>query len=323
MTEANPQQKEYLWSSGSMLVDYKNVNGVKLQAALFLPANYEKGKSYPTIVLIYQKLSQVLNRYFNPSTGRDLWQDGFNKSVYTSGGYAVLMPDVVFRVNDPGISSLECVVPAVEATIATGVVDRNNVGLHGHSWGGYQTSFLVTQTDIFKAAVPGAPLTNMVSMYSQMYWRRGVPNQPLFESGQGRFSSGYWDILDAYIRNSAVYHAKNVKTPILLMHNDKDGAAEWNQGIEYFNTLRRLRKPVIMLQYIGEGHGLQKLANKIDYTIRMREFYDHYLMGKPAPKWLKEGIPHLKMKEHIKEQSKKAKKAKSPREKQRKGCPPD
>jgi len=304
ITEINPQQKEYLWSSGSMLIDYENVSGEKLQGALFLPANYEKGKSYPTVVLIYRKFSQRLNNYFAPSA------NGFNKSVYTSAGYAVLMPDSVYRLGEPGMSALECVVPAVKAAIATGVVDKDNVAIHGGSFGGYESCFLITQTDIFKCAMVRAPFTNMVSMYSEIYWRTGNVNSAIFESRSGLAKGGYWDHLDDFIRNSPVYHAKNVKTPLLMMMNDKDGAVEWNQGIEYFNTLKRLRKPVVMLNYKGEGHGLQEPPNQIDYTLRMREFFDHHLKGKPAPKWLRKGISHLKTKEHIKEQSKKAKKAK-------------
>jgi dipeptidyl aminopeptidase/acylaminoacyl peptidase len=197
------------------------------------------------------------------------------------------------------MSAVWCVVPAVEAAIKTGVVDKNNVAIHGHSWGGYQTAFLITQTDVFKAAIAGAPLTDMVSMYSLIYWNTGSANQPIFESSQGRFTGGYWQVPDAYVRNSPVRFAQNVKTPLMILHNDKDGAVDWTQGIEYFNTLRRLGKPVVMLQYKGENHGLAKTENRKDYSVRMREFFDYHLKGKPAPQWLLEGVPHLKMKEHL------------------------
>jgi len=299
ITDANPQQKDFLWSSGSRLIDFESAKGDRLQAALFLPANYEEGKSYPTIVYIYEKVSQGLNRYYSPTAS------GFNKSVYTSRGYAVLMPDIVYKINDPGMSSVWCVVPAVEAAIATGIVDRDHVGIHGHSWGGYQSSFLVTQTEIFSACVTGAPLTNMISMYSSIYWNSGSANQPIFESSQGRFYGGYWDNLEAYARNSPVYFAQNVKTPMIILHNDKDGAVDWNQGIEYFNTLRRLGKPVIMLQYVGENHGVRKPPNQKDYTIRMREFFDHNLLGKPAPEWITEGVAHLELEDHIEDVTRK------------------
>jgi dipeptidyl aminopeptidase/acylaminoacyl peptidase len=301
LTHANPQQDKFAWSKGAVLVNYTSAKGQKLQGALFLPANYEENKRYPTIVYIYEKLSQDLNRYDVPGVRR------FSRSVYTSNGYAVFMPDIKYQINDPGRSAVWCVLPALEAAIATGVVDRERVGLHGHSWGGYQTSFLITQTDAFKAAIAGAPLTNLISMYSSIYWNTGSANQPIFESSQGRFTQGYWEDVEAYARNSPVYFARNVKTPLLLLHNDKDGAVDWNQGIEYFNTLRRLRKPVVMLQYKGENHGLAKAANQKDYAVRMREFFDHYLREQPAPAWLKEGVPHLKHEEHIKERVKEMK----------------
>jgi dipeptidyl aminopeptidase/acylaminoacyl peptidase len=298
LTDANPQQKDILWTSGVRLVDYTSTRGEKLQAALFLPANYDAAKKYPMMVEFYEKMSQNANNYPQPG------YNGFSVSYYTSNGYAVLEPDIVYKVNDPGMSAVACMVPAVKAAIATGVVDGARVGIHGHSWGGYQTAFLVTQTDIFKAAVAGAPLTDMISMYSLLYRNTGGVNGAIFESSQGRFFGGYWDNLEAYQRNSPVYHAKNVHTPLMILHNDKDGAVDQTQGIEYFNTLRRLGKPVIMLEYKGENHGLRKPENMKDYTVRMKEWFDHYLMDKPAPKWMTDGIPLLKMKDHLDERTK-------------------
>jgi dipeptidyl aminopeptidase/acylaminoacyl peptidase len=294
VTDANPQQKDYAWTAGARLVEYKGLGGKRLQGALFLPANYESGKKYPTVVYIYEKLSQGLHQYTAPGTG------ALNTSIYTSNGYAVLMPDIVYRLNDPGKSAVECILPALDAAIATGVVDADKVGLHGHSWGGYQTAFTITQTNRFKAAIAGAALTDLVSMYSLVYSNVGMANQPIFESSQGRFTGGYWDLQDAYIRNSPVYFAKNVQTPLLLLHNDKDGAVDFTQGVEYYNTLRRLQKPVVMLQYRGENHGLTRPENRKDYAVRMREFLDHHLMGKPAPDWWKDGVPHIKMDDHLK-----------------------
>ena len=298
LTDQRPQVAGYAWTAGSMLINYTSDKGDKLQAALFLPAGYEKGKSYPTIVNIYEKMSQGANQFANPGA------NGFHRSVYTSNGYAVLLPDITYKVNDPGMSAVWCVVPALKAAIATGIVDAKRVGLTGHSWGGYQTSFLVTQTDMFAAAVAGAPLTNMISMYSLIYKNTGGGNGAIFESSQGRFRGGYWDNWDAYYRNSPVFFAKNVKTPLMILHNDRDGAVDFTQGVEYYNTLRRLQKPVIMLEYVGENHGLRKPSNQRDYTVRMLEFFDHHLKGAPAPDWMKKGVPRLKMEEHLKERAK-------------------
>ena len=224
---------------------------------------------------------------------------GFNKAMYLSNGYAVLEPDIKYKLNDPGMSAVACVVPAVKAAIATGVVDEKNVAIHGHSWGGYQTSFLITQTNIFKAAAAGAPLTNMISMYSLIYWNSGGTNQAIFEASQGRLTPGYWDNWDAFARNSPVYHIKKVQTPLLLLHNDKDGAVDFTQGIEYYNGLRRLNKPVVMITYKGENHGIAKMPNRKDYAVRMMEYFDYMLKGKPAPEWWSKGVNRLDMEKHL------------------------
>ncbi len=305
VTDANPQQKDFLWSKGVKIVDYTSDKGDKLQGALYLPANYVPGKTYPTIVYIYEKLSQAANNYSIPSF------NGFNTSVYTSNGYAVLTPDIVYKVNDPGMSAVWCILPALKAAVATGVVDAKRVGLHGHSWGGYQTAFMVTQTNAFRAAIAGAPLTDMIAMYNAIYWNTGTANQPIFESSQGRFFGGPWDNLEAYQRNSPVYHAKNVTTPLIILHNDKDGAVDWTQGIEYYNTLRRQGKQVVMLQYKGENHGLRKPENMKDYTVRMKEFFDFELMDRQPPKWWTDGVPLLKMKDEIDERLKQVSKTAS------------
>ena len=295
VTTNTPDQAKYAWSSGVKLIDYVSANGDSLQAAIYLPANYVPGKAYPTITYIYERLTDDLNTYTMPTFPGG----GFNKAMYTSNGYAVLMPDIKYKLNDPGMSAVACVVPAVKAAIATGIVDEKNVAIHGHSWGGYQTSFLITQTNIFKAAAAGAPLTNMISMYSLIYWNSGGTNQAIFEASQGRLTPGYWDNWDAFARNSPVYHIKKVQTPLLLLHNDKDGAVDFTQGIEYYNGLRRLNKPVVMITYRGENHGIAKLPNRKDYAVRMMEYFDYMLKGKPAPEWWSKGVNRLDMEKHL------------------------
>ncbi|WP_395009652.1 prolyl oligopeptidase family serine peptidase [Undibacterium sp.] len=299
LTDLLTQEKNYTMGGGSVLVEYVGTDGKKLQGALFLPANYQAGKAYPTVVYIYEKLSQGLNSYTPPMVGGG----GFNRSYYTSHGYAVFTPDITYRLNDPGVSAKESVLPALQAAIATGVVDAKRVGLQGHSWGGYQTAFLITQTDVFKAASAGAALTNMISMYSLVYKNSGSTNQAIFESSQGRFLGTYNDHWEAYVRNSPVFFARNVKTPLLMLQNDVDGAVDYTQGVEYFNTLRRAGKDVIMLEYPGENHGLIKKPNQKDYMQRMKEFFDFHLKDKAAPEWLNKGVAWLKMDEHLKERA--------------------
>jgi len=294
ITDANPQMKDMAWSAGTRLIDYVSDKGDKLQGAMYLPANFDPGKKYPMLVTIYEKRSQNKNGFVSPNDTR-----APDPTLFTNRGYVVFDPDIVYKINDPGMSAVWAVIPAVKAAIATGFVDDRNVGLWGHSWGGYQTAFLVTQTDMFKSAIAGAPLTDMVSMYSSVYWNTGGSNQAIFESSQGRFKGNFIDNYDAYIRNSPAFHAQKQKTPLIILHNDKDGAVDFNQGITHFNTLRQLGKDVILLEYVGENHGLARPVNQRDYAGRMVEWFDHYLKGMPASDWIKNGIPRLKMDEHL------------------------
>lgn len=303
LTDADPQQKDYAWSSGERLIDYVSDKGDSLQGALYLPADYQPGKKYPMVVYIYEKLSQNLHTYAVPNETR-----AFNPSVYTSRGYAVLQPDIVYRVNDPGMSAVWCVVPAVKAAIATGMIDPEHIGLHGHSWGGYQSAFLATQTGkLFRSIIAGAALTDMISMYNSVYWNSGSADMAIFESSQGRFKGSYLDNFDAYVRNSPAFHVKDVQTSIMLLHNEHDGAVDFNQGITFYNSLREQEKDVILLQYVGENHGLAMPKNQKDYTIRMREYFDHFLKDAPAPKWMTDGVPRLEMEAHLKSRQKKDK----------------
>ena len=297
LTDLTPQMKDVAWSPGGRLIEYTCENGGgKRQAALYLPAGYQQGKKYPMLTYIYEKLTQGFYAFNAPNATRYA-----NPSVYTSRGYAFLMPDIVYHVNDPGRSAVWCVVPAVKAAIATGIVDPARVGLQGHSWGGYQTSFITTQTRIFKTAIAGAPLTDMVSMFGSVYWNSGGSDASIFISSQGRFTGGPNEVPEAYIRNSPQQFAQNLSMPFMILHNDRDGAVDFNQGITYYNHLRQLGKEVMLLEYVGENHGLSRAANQKDYALRMTEWFDTFLRDQPAPEWLKEGVPRIKMEEHLKE----------------------
>jgi dipeptidyl aminopeptidase/acylaminoacyl peptidase len=297
LTNANPQQSEVAWSPGAVLIDYTCDNGLgRRQAALYLPAGYEKGKRYPALTYIYEKLSQGFHVYPQPNATRYA-----NPAVYTSRGYAYLQPDIAYKVNEPGRSAVWCVLPAVKAAIAAGYLDPDRIGLQGHSWGGYQTAFITTQTKIFKTGAAGAPLTDMTSMFGSVYWNTGSTDASIFIASQGRFTGSPNDIPEAYDRNSPQVFANNLSIPLMLLHNDRDGAVDFNQGITYYNHLRHLEKEVVLLEYVGENHGLARSANQKDYALRMTEWFDTFLRDQPAPDWLKDGIPRLKMEQHLKD----------------------
>jgi dipeptidyl aminopeptidase/acylaminoacyl peptidase len=299
ITNVNPHLRPETWTSGTMLVDYKGPSGERLQASLFLPPNYQKGKRYPAIVEIYETTSHSRNAFTTPNP-----DDGaVDPASYAQRGYVIISPDIHYLKDRPGTSALHCVLAAARAAVAAGVVDSTRVGLTGHSWGGYESAFISSQTSFFRAILPGASLTDLISLYGGIYWSIGTAEMDVFESDQTRMTKPPWRDLESYVRESALFHVDRVTTPILLLHNDKDDAVDWHQGIEYYNALRRAGKPVVMLQYVGEGHGVSIPANYKDYAVRMREFFDHYLMGSPAPRWWTEGVPLRKMDDHLRERA--------------------
>jgi len=287
ITEANPQQAEYLWGS-RVLVDYTDDRGHDLQATLTLPAGYEPGHRYPMIIYFYEKMSQRHHEYSQP-----VYDDRPHMSTYASNGYLVLMPDIVYDMGYPGTSALDDVVSAAEAAIEQGYAEPDRICLQGHSWGGYETSFILTQTDMFACVVTGAPLTNLVSMYDILYKQSGSPNASLIEWGQGRMDTTPFEDLERYVAESPVHHVNSITTPFLILQGTADGAVDWNQGLEYYIAARRTGKEVIFLSYPGEPHHLAREENQKDFQIRMKQFFDHYLKGAPAPTWMTDGVPFL------------------------------
>jgi dipeptidyl aminopeptidase/acylaminoacyl peptidase len=296
VANTNAQQQNYYWGK-SKLIAFTNKLGKKMQGALYYPANYQPGKQYPMIVYMYEILSNNVHNYVAPSIRR-----AYNTTNYTTNGYFVFQPDIVYETNDPGMSAVNCIVPGVKEVLKTGMIDANKVGIMGHSWGAYQTSFLITQTDIFKAAIAGAPLTDLISMSLSIYWNSGTPDQKIFETSQGRFDGPWYERTEAHIRNSPMFNASKIKAPLLVTFGDKDGAVDWHQGIEMYGTMRRMEKPFVMLVYADENHNFTKKENQIDYQKRQREWFDHYLLGKPAEKWITDGVSYVdRMKEKEKE----------------------
>ena len=284
VSQTNPFQNDYAWGR-SELIDFRSATGEDLQAALFYPANYEPGRTYPMIVDIYEITSNTVHTYRVPSE-----RTPYNTTVFTQNGYFVLRPDIVYRGRDPGVSAVEALVPAVEKVVDSGMVDRARIGLVGHSWGGYQTAFAVTQTDLFSAAVAGAPLTNLISMYLSVYWNTGMTDARIFEIDQGRMEVPFWEDLEAYMRNSPLFSIQQMDTPLLVAFGDEDGAVDWNQGVELYNAARRAGKDMVLLVYEGENHSLANEANQLDYHRRIRAWFDHYLKGAPAPDWIVKGL---------------------------------
>lgn len=285
VTNLDSQRKPFAWGKAS-LVEWFSMDGNPVQGVLILPENYRDGDKVPVIVYFYELFSQRLYE-FNPQ----LVNHRPSFPFYASNGYAIFLPDVRYTEGQPGYSSTKYIVPGVQKLIEMGVADPNAIGLHGHSWSGYQAAFMITQTDIFAAVVSGAPVSNMTSAYSGIRWGSGLARQFQYEKTQSRLGKSLWERPDLYIENSPVFYADRINTPILIQFGDEDDAVPWYQGIELYLALRRLDKDVIFLQYFGEPHHLRKYSNKLDYTIKMKEYFDHYLKGEPAADWIKNGVP--------------------------------
>ena len=294
VTNTNPDQNKYAWGR-NQLIEYRTSKGARLQAALYYPAGYEAGKQYPMIVYLYEKLSDNLHHYVAPSE-----RDYYNAGAMTQHGYFVLHPDIAFVPREPGVSVVDCVSTAVKKVIGMGAVDPKRVGVVGHSWGGFDTAFLATHTDIFSAAVAGAPITDLVSNYGNHHWSSGIAETDHIETGQQRMEVPLWEDLQAYIRNSAIFNVQNMTTPLLIEVGDADGTVFFHQGVELYNIARRARKNVVLLVYGGEDHGLRKKADQMDYQNRIFAWFDTYLKGEPAPKWISEGRSYQERQQELK-----------------------
>lgn len=286
ITNINPQQKDYRWGTIE-LVYWNSLDGTKMEGMLVKPEGFDPNKKYPMIVNFYEKSSDGLNAHREPYPHRST----INYSFYASRGYLIFNPNVNYKTGYPGEDAFNCVIPGVTSLIEKGFVDERNIGVQGHSWGGYQIAHLINETNIFKCAESGAPVVNMISAYGGIRWGSGLSRMFQYERSQSRIGGTIWEYPLRYIENSPIFYVDKVQTPVLIMHNDEDGAVPWYQGIEYFGALRRLGKPAWMLNYRGEPHWPLKLQNRIDFNIRMSQFFDYYLKGAKMPKWMRDGVP--------------------------------
>jgi dipeptidyl aminopeptidase/acylaminoacyl peptidase len=283
----NPWIKDYHWGK-SELVQFKSRWGVPLQGVLIYPADYDPKRSYPMVTYIYERLSDSLHQFIRP-----LENSAYNEQWLSQNGYFVFKPDIVYRDGTPGQDAVDCLEPALGAAFAKNVgIDPDRVALMGHSWGGYQTAFVTTVSKRFAVGVAGAPLTELTSMYSTIYWNSGTPNQEIFESSQGRMRLPFWEIPDKYFANSPVWQVQKRTAPLLMTFGDSDGAVDFRQGVQFYTTLRRLGKEAVMLVYPGENHGLARPANRLDYAQRVRHYLDVYLKKAKPEAWITDGVPY-------------------------------
>ena len=299
ITDTNPQQLEYRWGR-RILFDYTNKDGVPLQGTLAIPDSYQEGQKLPMIVNFYEKNSQNLNRYTTPRNASSP-----NFAGYVSDGYLAMQPDVHFNLGRTGDDMLDCVEAAVRKVIEMGYADPERIGLHGHSFSGMGAAYISVRSDMFAAVLAGAATTNLLNDFNNLWPGGGQNNHRYDIYGQGRYATNPYEDLELYLDQSPVNHAHTTTTPLMLLHGTADGTVPWIQGVDMFNALRFNEKSVILLSYPGEGHGLRQFPNQVDFQKRLRQFFDHYLKGKPAPRWMVRGRSYLEKEQALKANKKK------------------
>ncbi|MFZ4861519.1 alpha/beta hydrolase family protein [Sphingobacterium sp. Mn56C] len=288
LTDINPQQADYNWGTAE-LVHWTTPNGYAAEGILYKPENFDPNKKYPIIAYFYERLSDGLYTYSAPAPT----PSRLNIPFFVSNEYLVFAPDIRYQTGFPGKAAEEYINSGMEFLAKNAWVDATKMGIQGQSWGGYQVAHLITRTQMYAAAWAGAPVGNMTSAYGGIRWSTGMSRQFQYEKTQSRLGKTLWEGLDLYLENSPLFHLPNVTTPLAIMANDNDGAVPWYQGIELFTGLRRLQKPVWMLNYNGDDHNLLLRQNRKDIQIREKQFFDHFLKGMPAPVWIKDGVPAI------------------------------
>ena len=286
LSALNPQQAKYSWGSAELFT-WKAYTGKQTEGVLYKPENFDPTKKYPMIVYYYERNNNTLKLYQAPSPT----PSRLNIPYFVSNGYVVFVPDIWYTTGHPGKNAFDCVVSGTRALIKQGFIDSTKIGLQGQSWGGYQTAYLITQTNLYAAAWAGAPVVDMFSAYGGIRWESGVNRQFQYEKTQSRIGATIWERPDLYVENSPLFHLQKVQTPLVIMSNDADGAVPWYQGIEFFTAMRRLNKPVWMLTYNGEAHNLVERRNRKDIQVREQQFFDWLLKGQKPPVWITDGVP--------------------------------
>ena len=289
LTAINPQIANYNWGTAE-LYHWTAFDGTPLDGLLYKPEDFSPEKKYPVICYFYEKDSDTLYDHIQV---QPMWSI-INIPFFVSRGYVVFVPDIVYKGGIPGESAYNCVVSGAQSLWQFPWIDRDNMAIQGQSWGGYQVAYLITRTGMFKAAGAGAPVANMTSAYGGIRWESGMSRQFQYEQTQSRIGRDLWNGLELYMENSPLFKLPNVTTPVLIMHNDADGAVPWYQGIELFMGLRRLGKPAWLLEYNDEAHNLRQRRNRKDLSIRLQQFFDHYLKGAEEPAWMRDGVPTAK-----------------------------
>ena len=286
LVQGNEQQKKYHWGKSEM-IHYTDSKGTPLNGVLYYPADYDAKKKYPMVVFVYETFSKYLHKYIHPSLHNGI---GFNIANLTTEGYAVLLPDISFEKGNPGMSAVDCVTAATKKVIAMGVADEKRIGLTGQSFGGYETNFIITQTDLFATAISGSAVSDNLQHYFTINTLYTNIDAWRYEHQQYRMGFSFYDNQEAYYSNSPLLNANTINTPLLTWAGKIDEVVQPRQAETFYSALRRLKKEHVMLVYDDEGHIFSDSKNQEDLLRKMNEWFGHYLKGTPKAGWMKSDI---------------------------------
>lgn len=284
LSDIHPE-RQFNWYT-TELHSWKSLHGRNLQGILYKPENFDPTRKYPIIFCYYQRTSNGLNAYLKPEPISGYMN--INIPTFVSNGYLIFTPDIYYQIADPMQGTYNALVSAAEYVSKFPFVDAKKMGIQGGSFGGFETNYLITHTNLFAAAVSSSGVADLISFYNSLLGGAGA-KQNFVENGQFRMGGSLWEKPDSYIRNSPIFQIDKVTTPVLMMHGKKDPASPFENAMEFFLGLQRMGKKAWMLVYPASGHGLiGKDAD--DFSVRMMQFFDHYLKDKPAPIWMLDGV---------------------------------
>lgn len=278
---SNPQHDDFYWSKSELFsfdVLGKSVGGI-----LMYPAKYNPNKKYPMIVHIYQRQTTDFHLYEIPSLQRSR---GFNVAHFTAQGYFVCLPNMIYEIGNTGEVATKCINAAVQSTLKNKSINKDRIGLIGHSYGGYETNFIVTQNNPFRTAVSGASYSDLAADFLRIAWDFKEADYRRYEYGQMRMGKTLFEDPTRYHQNSPILHAEGVTIPLLLWTGADDRHVDVEHSYKFHMALRRLQKTNVFLVYPNEQHVIQKVQNQIDLSQRITEWMDYYLKDGEYKPWM-------------------------------------
>ncbi|KJF43585.1 alpha/beta hydrolase family protein [Draconibacterium sediminis] len=266
------------------IVSYANSDSIPMKGVLYYPANYKPSLKYPMVVHIYQKQRSLSNRYPYPFYYNGL---GFNIRLLIEKGYFVYLPDIVVQGKDgPGMDALDCVNHALDALVGNPLIDKNRIGLTGHSFGGYETDFIATRSNRFATYVSGSGHSDIIWAANAFNYNFFFPDYVRIEANMYKLGVAFWENKALYLANNPIYQADKVNAPVLLWSGLEDQNVTSDHSMAFYNALRRNKKDVVALFYEGEGHSLIKPRAQFDLTSRILDWFDYFLKGNTDIDWI-------------------------------------